>query len=97
MTHARDRSAGFAARYLAGASLREIAEAANVSHTYVKRALERQGVALRPTYGDLSWQARIPPLFAAGLSCVVIAERLGKHRSTVVKAVRRLGLREPRA
>jgi hypothetical protein len=87
----------WAARYLAGATLRQIADEAGVGHTLVREVLQVRGVPMRRAVKPTDWHARLPALLAQGLSCAVIGQRLGKDRATIGKAVRRLGLREPAA
>jgi hypothetical protein len=54
------------------------------------------GATRQAAPGD-RWQARVPALWAQGLTTVVIAARLGVNRSSVTRVVRELGLREQRA
>lgn len=81
------------ARYRAGATLRQIAAEAGVAPKLVSEVLRDAGEPMRRKCPDNAWYAKVPPLRAEGLTCGQIGARLGKHRNTVERVVRRLGLR----
>jgi hypothetical protein len=83
----------WAKQYRSGKTLRQIADAAGVGTRRVHAELRAAGVPMRPAAPSGEWRARLPALVAQGLSCEVIAERLGKHPGTVERVVRELGLR----
>ena len=78
----------FAARYAAGATVREIADEARMSHSYVLRHLHAMGAPMRQVAKRCEWHDRVAPLRAQGLSCGLIGERLGVSRSSVERVVR---------
>jgi uncharacterized protein YerC len=80
----------YAKAYRAGQTLREIADAAGVSFVHVQRVLRGAGVELRPPGPRTAWHAQVPRLLAQGLDYDEIAERLGRHRSTVERVARGL-------
>jgi transposase-like protein len=78
----------FAARYAVGATVRKIADEARVPHSSVLQHLHAMGVPMRQVAKRCEWHDRVAPLRAQGLSCALIAERLGVSRSSVERVVR---------
>jgi DNA-binding CsgD family transcriptional regulator len=77
----------FAAQYAARATVREIADEARVSHSYVVRHLHAMSAPMRQVAKRCEWHDRVAPLRAQGLSCGLIAERLGVSRNSVERVV----------
>lgn len=90
-------------RYRAGATLEQIADdpqggfVGTVAPECVRRVLRLAGTVMRKPGNNTDWHAKVEPLWRQGLSCAVIAERLGKHRVTIHKLVRQIQSREPQA
>ena len=85
-----------AARYQAGQTLRQIADALGISHSTVKRRLQEAGVHLRSRgtpRGRAGWRQEVPALRAQGMGTAVIAAHLGVSQWSVQEVLRTRRLR----
>jgi len=77
---------GLVERYMAGATLREVAAEFGIHRYTAAGHLERRGVARRFKGLDFEVFERAAELYADGLSFTDVAERVGANRNTIRRA-----------